>query len=227
MKQLCDISIVLDRSGSMASVRDGTIEAFNAFLKKQAEDPYPTTVSPHQFDDVYETVYAGRPAKEAPELTRLTFEPRGSTALLDAIGRTIDQTGQRLASLPESDRPDKVLVVILTDGQENASREYTKQAVLDRIRHQEDKYAWTFVFLGAGIDAIATAASFGIGANNALRYANDPAGWRQGFDALAVGTSNLKCRAAGGSYKSFVSDAQKDADAGQNDPQLAVSSSGN
>ena len=140
-QNLTDITIVLDRSGSMASVRADTIGGFNEFLRKQREANIgECRVSLVQFDDQYETVYADRPVAVAADLTSETFVPRGSTALNDAIGKTIAATGARYAALPELMRPGKVLFVIVTDGGENASKEYTGAKVQEMIVQQRDKY---------------------------------------------------------------------------------------
>jgi hypothetical protein len=180
-----DIIIVLDRSGSMQSVMHDTIGGFNHFLQSQQEAPGEATITLIQFDDQYEGVYRGLAIKDAEPLTPATFVPRGSTALLDAIGRTIEETGARLAALDESERPEKVLFVIVTDGFENASRKYTRDQVNDLIAQQRDTYKWEFVFLGANQDAISTASSMGIGAANALTYAANSGGVRAAMASLS------------------------------------------
>jgi uncharacterized protein YegL len=165
------ISIVLDRSGSMGSVQDATIEGLNGFIKQQQSlKDVEATVTLVQFDDKYEVNYDFRPLKDVVPLNKATYQPRGSTALLDAIAKTIDATGKALAALPESLRPSKVIFVIQTDGYENASREFTRNQVFDLISHQRDKYLWEFLFLGAGQDAIATAALYGIASKSSLSY---------------------------------------------------------
>src|SRR5690606_35236450 len=107
---------------------------------------------------------------------RDTFVPRGSTALLDAVGDTIDRLGRRFASAPDDQKPGHVAVAILTDGEENSSRRYTWHDIAGRISHQTEKYQWDFLFLGAGPDAIATAAKMHIHAANSARYSPDAAG---------------------------------------------------
>ena len=169
------IAIVLDRSGSMESCKESTVAGFNEFIRAQKEIPGEATVKLVQFDDQYETVF-DKPLKECPELTQNTFVPRGSTALLDAQGRTIVELGQELAALPESERPSKVIVVTLTDGLENASKEYNLDKIGAMIREQRDKYNWDFVFLGANQDAIATAAAMSIPLPSAMSYSTSKAG---------------------------------------------------
>lgn len=183
-KNYTDISIVLDRSGSMDSVKSDTIGGFNSFLKGQKEVPGEATISLVQFDDIYEVVYEGKRLRDAPLLNDQTFVPRGTTALLDAIGRTINAMGKRLSAMPEAERPEKVIFVILTDGYENASREFKVEQINDMIRHQRDVYAWEFVFIGANQDAITSASQMGIQAANALTFAANTAGTQQAFSSL-------------------------------------------
>jgi hypothetical protein len=173
---LTDITLVLDRSGSMASVKDATIEAFNGFLQSQRGGAGTAQMTLVQFDDQYEPLYTARPLVAAPLLNDQTFVPRGCTALLDAMGRTIVCTGKRLREMPEADRPGTVLFVTLTDGLENASREYTLEKINAMIAEQRDKYSWQFIFLAANQDAIAAAARMGIGAAQALTYSHSTAG---------------------------------------------------
>lgn len=180
-----DITIILDRSGSMESVADDTIGGFNRFLEDQKTGHGTATITLVQFDDRYETVYAGVPLEAAPKLTDQTFVPRGSTALLDAIGKTIDETGVRLAAMREEDRPEQVVMVILTDGCENASRRYDAHRIAEMIAHQREVYSWEFIFLGANQDAIATASAMGVAAGSSLTYAASSAGTNQAFDAVS------------------------------------------
>ena len=202
---LTDISVVLDRSGSMQSVRNDTIGGFNAFLKTQKEAPGEATLTLAQFDDQYEVVYSGKSIKDVPELTEKTFVPRGMTALLDAIGRTINATGSRLSALPENERPAKVIFVILTDGDENASKELTKEKVNELIKHQTEAYQWDFVFLGANQDAIKAGASMGILAGNSMSYAANAKGTADAF--ASVGATMCAYRSGDTSAKTaFFSD---------------------
>jgi hypothetical protein len=169
------IAIILDRSGSMETCKESTVAGFNEFIRTQKEIPGEAIVKLVQFDDQYETVF-DKPLKECPELTQGTFVPRGSTALLDAQGRTIVELGQELAALPEPERPSKVIVVTLTDGLENASKHYNLEKIGEMIREQRDKYNWDFVFLGANQDAIATAAAMNIPLPSAMSYSTSKAG---------------------------------------------------
>jgi hypothetical protein len=209
---LTDISIVLDRSGSMSSVRDDTIGGFNTFIKAQRELPGSCNVSLVQFDDHYESLYTAKPVKDAPFLNTESYVPRASTALLDAIGRTITDTGARLSAIPEADRPGKVIFVILTDGQENASREFTRERVFEMIKLQREVYKWDFVFLGANQDAIQTGTALGMAAGSTMTYASNTRGTKSAF----LAASNYAARARSGeSAVSFTAeDRQEQKDAG-------------
>lgn len=161
------IAVILDRSGSMQDVKTDTEGGLTAFLEAQHDAPGQTTVSLYQFDDKYEAVYERTPLDQVPPFT---LRPRGATALLDAIGRTITTLGEHLADTQEADRPGEVIVVILTDGHENASAEYTKSRVKTLIGEQQDTYGWKFVFLGADQDAFTAAGGIGIRAESTLSY---------------------------------------------------------
>lgn len=163
------IAVVLDRSGSMQSVKADTEGGLRAFLAEQADAPGDTTVSLYQFDTEYEPVYENKALADVPEFM---LAPRGGTALLDAVGRTISGVGAQLVALPEDERPGEVIVVILTDGEENSSREFTGTTVKKMINEQQDVYGWKFVFLGADQDAFAAAGGMGIRAATTLSYAS-------------------------------------------------------
>lgn len=174
---LTQITIVLDRSGSMAVVRDATISGFNEFVEGQRKAPGEANLTLIQFDteNPYEVVF-DRAIGEVPKLTQETFVPRAGTPLHDALGRTITQLGQKLKNMAEADRPGKVVVVVMTDGQENSSHEYVAPQVAEMIRRQREIYKWEFLFLGANQDAILTGERLNIPAVNAVMYSHAPAG---------------------------------------------------
>lgn len=180
-----DITVVLDRSGSMACLVDEVIGAFNTFVDEQQQVAGQASFSLVQFDDRYEVYLDAVDLNKVGRLDRTTYVPRGMTALYDAVGRAIVATGTRLATLDEADRPDKVVFLIQTDGMENASREFDAATLQDMIRHQQDKYAWEFVFLGANIDAGSVAEEIGIARDKALQYANNADGTRAAFAAVS------------------------------------------
>ena len=187
------------------SKRD-TLGGFNAFLSDQKALPGAATFTLNQFDNEFETVYDAVPLQDVPPLTPATFQPRGTTALLDAIGRTINMTGARLAAMPEAARPGKVLLAIMTDGQENASREFTHQTVSGMISHQREVYQWQIAFIGANQDAIGTAASIGVPASNALNYAATGDGTQAAIRSLSASTARYRAAPASPAAGFFTPD---------------------
>ena len=184
-KGYSDITIVLDRSGSMASVIQDTIGGFNTFLKEQKEGSEEATINLYQFDDKYDVVYENKKIASAKDLTDKTFVPRGSTALYDAIGKTIVTLGEKYSNMKEDDRPERVFFVIITDGEENASKEYAFDRVKELIEHQKEKYSWQFVFLGSDFSAVTMAGNIGIGVSNSAAYANTSKGNSKMYNQLS------------------------------------------
>ncbi len=170
---LTDITLVIDRSGSMHSIQDDAQGGINAFLAGQKETPGDVAVTLVQFDTEYEFLYRGVPLSD---VVPYKLEPRGGTALLDAVGRAINETGTRLAGLPETLRPGLVVVVVMTDGQENSSREFTKAQVKEMIEHQQNVFNWQFTFLGANQDAFAEAGGIGIAVGGTADFAANKVG---------------------------------------------------
>lgn len=164
---LTHIEFLLDRSGSMQSIREDIEGGFNAFIAEQRQGVGTCTVSLAQFDDAYEIVYTDVPVHAVGPLH---LQPRGSTALLDAIGRTIDALGERLAAMPESERPGSVIVPIMTDGHENSSRRFTHPEIKAMIERQEGVYDWTFLYMGADQDAIEVGRGLGIDPARSMTY---------------------------------------------------------
>jgi Mg-chelatase subunit ChlD len=183
--RLTEIAFILDRSGSMAAMVEPAIAGFNTFLRDQQQADGDARLTLVLFDNEYLVPCASLPVAEVVELDTTTFVPRGNTALLDAIGQTIDELGARLAGLPEADRPGQVIVAILTDGEENSSTRFSWQDIARKIGHQEEHYAWQFLFLGANQDAIATAARMGVAAVNSATYFQDAAGYLGSAKAMS------------------------------------------
>lgn len=162
---LTDVTLVVDRSGSMEKIRSDAQGGINAFVADQAKLPGECRITLVQFDDKYEIVHSGILASQWPEYH---LSPRGSTALLDAVGRAIIETGNRISAMPESERPGLVICVISTDGMENASREFTHQKVSEMISHQQTVYNWQFTFLAANQDAFSQARDLGLSDEEAV-----------------------------------------------------------
>ena len=178
------IVCILDRSGSMRALAGDTIGGYNSFLDKQRQEPGEAEVTTVLFDDKYELIGAGVPLKEAPELTAATYYARGTTALLDAVGRTIAETAGRMAQEGICPAKRSVLFLIMTDGLENASHEYDKATVKAMIESVTQEYGWKFVFMGANIDSVAEASSIGISAQNAVNYTHDRKGVADAFASM-------------------------------------------
>lgn len=166
-KDFTDITLVVDRSGSMEAIRQDAMGGVNRFILDQAEKPGEAVLTLVQFDTEYEFVHRATPIKSVPQYV---LTPRGGTALLDAVGRAINETGERLAALPEAQRPGLVVFVVMTDGEENSSKEFSNSQIKDKISHQQDKYGWQFVFLGANQDAFAEAGAMGMQAQAAANF---------------------------------------------------------
>jgi hypothetical protein len=178
-----DITVVLDRSGSMSSIREDMNGGFATFVAAQKGVPGACLVSMVQFDGTATEVrYVGTPIGEVGPLDLL---PRGNTPLLDAVAFSIRLTGERLAALPEEARPENVLLLIITDGQENASKQTTAAALKEMIEHQRSVYKWDFIYLGANVDAFAEARMMGIPAERTAEYAADATGVRSAWETLS------------------------------------------
>jgi uncharacterized protein YegL len=164
---LTHIYFLLDRSGSMQSIKTDIEGGFAAFVEEQQRAPGECRVTLAQFDDRYDVVYSSVPVAEVPPLD---LQPRGRTALLDAMGRLITAAGDELAALAEPGRPATVVVAIMTDGYENASHEWTHPAIKALVEQQTDKYSWQFLYMGAEQDAIEVGASLGVVAAASVTY---------------------------------------------------------
>jgi hypothetical protein len=161
---LTEIAYILDRSGSMETMQEPAVAAFNAFVKAQLDVLGEARFALIQWDDAYEVPIAACPIREVRELTAATYTPRGMTALLDAIGRTIKDIDRRRSALPDPEKPGKVILAIFTDREENASREYTLKPISDLIRLYRDEKGWEFLLLAGNQDAIASAGAMGMSA---------------------------------------------------------------
>jgi len=196
-KNLTEIAFILDRSGSMASVTEAAITGFNEFLRDQQKTEGQARLTLVLFDNEYLVPLDSIPVQEAVALDTTTYVPRASTALLDAIGTTIDRLGARISTMPEPDRPGQVIVAILTDGLENSSEKFTWKDISHKILEQTNSYKWQFLFLGANQDAIATAASLNIAAANASTYVGDNGGTYSSQKAMSRKTTAMRKMSSG------------------------------
>ena len=167
-KDLTDITLVIDRSGSMESIREDAEGGVNAFIADQSAEEGEVVFTIVQFDTEYEFVTKAARPDDTP---RFSLVPRGGTALLDAVGRAMNETGERLAKVPEDQRPGLVTFVVMTDGKENSSREFNLKQVKKMIERQQSVYNWQFTFLGADQDAFAEAGRMGMAAGSAAQVA--------------------------------------------------------
>lgn len=191
-KGLVEMAFILDRSGSMSGLEKDTIGGFNSLIEKQKNEPGDAFVTTVLFDDQYELLYDHVDIKSVKPLTNKEYFPRGMTALLDAIGRTVNSIGKRLSDTPEDERPEQVIIAITTDGYENASHEFTKEKIKEMIEHQQSKYSWTFMFLGANMDAVDEASKIGIDKSFAKTYTNSAVGVDSVYTAMSCSMSVMR-----------------------------------
>jgi uncharacterized protein YegL len=191
-RNLTELVFILDKSGSMAGLEADTIGGYNAMLKKQQKAEGEAVVTTALFDHDYELLHDRINIRGISPITEKDYEVGGTTALLDAIGFTIQKIINVQKRTSEEERAEKVLFVITTDGMENASREFTTDKIKKLVQHQKDTYGWEFLFLGANIDAIATAARFGIGEDFAVEYHADHEGTQLNYEAVNEAVVNLR-----------------------------------
>lgn len=193
MKKGCtELVFILDRSGSMGGLESDTIGGFNAMLDKQKKLEGECRITTVLFDNNYELLHDRIDIQAVSPITEKEYFVRGSTALLDAIGRTIHKTRNTQQHTAEDYRAENVLFIIITDGQENASREFSSAQVKEMIETQKTASGWEFIFLGANIDAVETARHFGISADRAQNYHADKAGVALNFDVMSKAVSTLR-----------------------------------
>lgn len=187
---LLEVAMIVDKSGSMLGLQSDTIGGFNSFLEDQRKLPGYANVTTTFFNHDVDIVDRSIPIAEIKPIDTFIYRPGGNTALLDAIGMTINDLGSRLAALPETERASKVMVVIITDGHENSSKEFTHAQVSDMINHQTDVYQWEFIFLGATIDTPAIATAMNIPASNSIVYANTSIGVAEAYNGINERTTS-------------------------------------
>ncbi|MDF2948178.1 MAG: hypothetical protein K0R07_188 [Sedimentibacter sp.] len=190
MKQnLTELVFILDRSGSMSGLEEDTIGGFNSMLEKQKNEVGEAFVTTVLFDNNYELLHDRMNIKDIKLITRNEYYVGGSTALLDALGTTINNIGYTLSETKEENRPEKIMFVIITDGMENSSHEFNHKKIKNMIEHQKSKYSWDFIFLGANIDAVETASSFGINEDRAVNFISDSEGTELNYKVLSEAVS--------------------------------------
>ena len=195
-KGFTELVFILDRSGSMAGLEGDTIGGFNAMIEKQKKAEGVACVSTVLFDHMRAVIHDRVDVQKIAPMTEADYAVRGSTALLDAIGKAIHHIGNVHKYAREEDRPERTLFVITTDGMENASHRYSAPQVRQMIELQKRKYGWEFIFLGANIDAVETARRFGIGSDRAVSYRSDHEGTRLNYEVISDAVTHLRCEAA-------------------------------
>ncbi len=205
-KGLTELVFILDRSGSMAGLESDTIGGFNSMLQKQKKVEGEALVTTVLFDDQYELLHDRTAIGQVEPMTDRQYFVRGSTALLDAIGRTISRMAANQQQMPESLRAEKVIFVITTDGLENASQEYSYDLLRSMIQKQKETWGWEFLFLGANMDAVAEAAKFGIVKERAVTYQNDSRGIQLNYQAVGafLHEARVCSQPAGASWKAKI-----------------------
>lgn len=193
-KKLTEIIFILDRSGSMQHLESDTIGGYNGFLERQKAEKGDAFVTTVLFDDRYEVLHDRVNIKTVQPITDKEYYARGATALLDAIGKTICDAQHRRNLSDKREIPAKTIVVIITDGLENSSEEYTLDVVKKMVTTQQEKHGWEFIFLGANIDAVKTAGSFGIAAERAVNFHNDSLGTEKNFEGVTAAVSAMRQR---------------------------------
>jgi hypothetical protein len=206
---LTEIAYILDRSGSMQPMQEPAVAAFNDFIKTQLDVPGDARLTLIQFDDAYEVPVTAKPIQDVPQLTAATYTPRGSTALLDAIGRTIKETDRRISALPDADKPGKVILAIFTDGEENASQEYTIKHISDLIRLYRDQKGWEFLFLAANQDAIASGSAMQMDASLSANVSFSMKGIKSTGGAMARKVRAMRMKSGGNMDSQAMEDDAK------------------
>ena len=193
-KDYTDIIIFLDRSGSMSTIKKDMVGGIKSFIDDQKKLPGQCLVTLIQFDgNGYDNVFTAKPISEVGEVPLV---PGGSTPLLDSLARAITETGKRYADMADADRPEFIVFLIITDGEENASREFKRNQIKDMINLQTDVYKWNFTYLGANQDAFSEASQLGIRAFQTMEYKPSEQGIRSMYNSVSSATSMLRTRMA-------------------------------
>ena len=193
-KGMTEMVFVIDRSGSMTGLEDDTIGGFNSTIKKQKEEEGEAKVTTILFDNRYEVLHDRFDLNQIGEMTSDEYYTRGTTALLDALGRAIRKTVNVQRHLPEEERAENVVFVVITDGYENSSREFSYRDIRHMVKKEQEKYGWEFLFLGANIDAVAEGGRMGFRADRSVRYMHDGVGTGLVYDSVNNAVRNLRTK---------------------------------
>lgn len=191
-KDLTELVFILDKSGSMAGLEGDTIGGYNSMLKKQQSAEGEAVVTTVIFNHDYELLHDRINIKGISPITEEDYEVSGTTALFDAIGFSIQKIANVQKKTKEDERAEKVLFVITTDGMENSSKEYNATKIKNMIEHHKEQDGWQFIFLGANIDAVTTAANFGISEDYAVDYHADEKGTQLNYEVLNEAVTNFR-----------------------------------
>ncbi len=202
------INVIMDASGSMQGLTNDTIGSFNTFLKEQKAVPGEAVFTLCRFNTDYTLLHDCVKLGVVPNLDNKSYAPSGGTALLDAMGATMESVGTKLAALPENERPSKVIFLIVTDGQENSSRRFSAAKIKEMVDHQKDKYSWEFVFMGANIDSITAGATIGVDARNSFNYVPSAAGTAQLYSTVSESMTNYRSAGNTSSRSDFFAGSQ-------------------
>lgn len=189
---IMELVFILDKSGSMSGLESDTIGGYNSMIRKQKEVEGEVIITTVLFDDNYQMLHDRVNIKDIRPMTEKDYYVEGCTALLDAIGKTIHKIGNEQRLAKKEKRADKVMFIITTDGMENASCQYTYEKIKYMVERQKEKYGWEFIFLGANIDAISTAARFGISSDRAANYNADGEGTKLNYEAVSDVVSEFR-----------------------------------
>lgn len=191
-KNLTELVFILDKSGSMHGLENDTIGGFNSMLEKQKELDGSCVITTVLFDTYYQLLHDRIDIRAVSPITEKEYTVGGCTALLDAMGKTIEKISAVQKNTAEDYRAEKVMFVIITDGMENASRFYNVSQVKEMVNLQKEKYGWEFIFLGANMDAVETAGRFGIGADRAVDYVPDKQGTKLNYETISDTVSEYR-----------------------------------
>lgn len=217
------VTIILDKSGSMGNCVNDTIGGFNNFLKTQKEVEGEATITMVQFNGNYDITMDMVPLIGTPDLSKESYVPNGGTALLDAIGRTINRVSSQIEEKKESQKPEKTVFVIITDGEENESREFTRSQIMSMINTHRSENGWEFIFIGANQDAIQAGNNIGVRQGSSLNYVASSVGTQTMYASLSKGMSSYRSRSveevSDASFSFFEGDSQEAKDAFLKNPK--------